>query len=213
MIYGIQTWGIRSLIKDHTDELYQKLSGAGISHIEPCVAIGYLGGFEQIIWSVDECIREYQKMQQYGLSIESVHLFAVDLLDLTEEIRRLLTAVPVRQVVVKTPQDLTRKGLLEGAFEYMALSDCLSDLGVKVAVHNEAAEIRTKIDDLSAYEWLIKMGQGKIFMQVDTGWLQAGGEDPESFLWRNKEAVSSVHFKDFADFSDLLTEVPYGNGA
>ena len=213
MIYGIQTFGIRSLIKENTEELYQKLSAAGINHIEPCVAIGYLGGFEQVIWSVDECIREYAKMQRYGLQILSIHLFSADILDMTEEIRRLIQAVPVKQVVVNTPQDLSRKGLLEGAFTYMALADTLADLKVIVAVHNNAKEISTRIDDLSAYEWLIKMGQGKLFMQVDTGWLEAGGEDPEAFLWKNKDVISSVHFKDFADFSDLKTEVPFGEGA
>ena len=213
MIYGIQTFGIRSLIKENTEELYQKLSAVGIQHIEPCVAIGYLGGFEQVIWGVDECIREYGKMQAYGLTIQSVHLFAADILDMTEEIRRLIKAVPVKQVVLKAPDDLSRKGLLECAFTYMALADTLTDLQVKVAVHNQAAEIQTRIDDLSAYEWLIKLGQGKIFMQVDTGWMQAGGEDPETFLWKNKDVISSVHFKDFADFSDLKTEVPFGEGA
>lgn len=49
--------------------------------------------------------------------------------------------------------------------------------------------------------------------QPDAGWLLYGGEDVEAFLWRNRDRVCSLHYKDFKENADgSLSETLIGKG-
>ncbi|MBR0087347.1 MAG: PD40 domain-containing protein [Lachnospiraceae bacterium] len=213
MYYGIQLFGLRDRIRENTEELYRAFQEAGFSHVEPVVAFGELGGFEKVLWNAEECVREYEKMKAFGLEIKSFHAFAADVLAAIPQIRAMHEVIPFTQVVLGVPQDLSRKNLTETAFKYMAAAEALQDLGITVAVHNNAAEIETKINGMTAYEWLVKACLGKVKMQVDVGWVLNGKEDPEAFLWRNQAIISSVHYKDMTDAADAATQCVYGKGA
>lgn len=211
MIFGIQQWGIRELCKKNTEKLYGELAENGITRFEPCVALSKLGGIEKQIWDVKECMKQYNIMMEFGIRVDSVHVFADDFLANKAVLLELVRNIPLKQVVMKMPQELTKERMLEAAYTYMIIADCLEQYGVKLALHNEQMDIETKIDSVSAYEWIIDACLDKVFMQVDVGWLLLGGEDPETFLWKNRHHITSVHYKDFAGKQNK-EEVIYGQG-
>ncbi|WP_051209198.1 PD40 domain-containing protein [Butyrivibrio sp. WCD3002] len=92
---------------------------------------------------------------------------------------------------------------------------CVSveEIGCQLLIHNEDADIKTKINGVSAYEYLLEICLGKVYAQVDAGWAMHAGENPVSLLWRNKDLVKSVHYKDFEKDADgSFREVRIGDG-
>lgn len=79
-------------------------------------------------------------------------------------------------------------------------------------LHNEAADISTKIDKKTAYEYLLDLCMGRVGAQIDVGWAMFAGEDPVALLWRNKERVKSIHYKDFLVPGEADSEVAVGEG-
>lgn len=213
MYYGVQMFGIRDLCKKNTEKLFGDLQLAGAAHFEPCLALETVGGFEKIIWTLEEFETNMPVLEKSGLTVESCHVFAQNLLLQIPQLNRLAKTYGIRQFVVKSPQELTKESLLQTAYTYMTVADGIAASGAKLVVHNGAAEISTKIEGRTAYEWLLDACLGKVGMQVDVGWLQYGGENVKEFLWRNRERVLSVHYKDFEDFSDSGSQICPGKGA
>lgn len=212
MYYGVQMFGIRDLCKNNTERLFENLHLAGVTHFEPCLALEEVGGFEQIIWTMDEFERNMPVLVEKGLTVKSCHVFAGNLRLAIPQLNRLAETYGICQFVVKCPPELTKESLLRTAYTYMAVADGIAGSGAKLVVHNGAGEISAKIEGRTAYEWMLDACLGKVGMQVDVGWLQYGGENPKNFLWRNRERVWSLHYKDFADFNDSNSQVCPGKG-
>lgn len=216
MYTGIQLFG---LLKDETDdisldEVFLKIKEAGYSHIEPCLCAEPIPvpAFKKIIWPFDEFKKNADKIKALGLGIDSVHIFFNNPVQYAKKLAELAKEYGITKYVAKCPRSTEREVLHETAMAYMQTAEILKDAGVELLVHNEAVDVSTKVLGTTAYEYLIDLCQGKVFMQPDLGWVAAGGVEPEKFLWRNQGRVRSLHYKDVKQVNGEFTEVLPGTG-
>lgn len=211
MKFGVQLYGPLSNMGGDVLEDLRALARAGITEIEPCVAMGALPLPEKVIWPMDWLMEHADEIMSMGLKINSIHVFSANLAGAIGELKVLAAKVGLKQFVVKTPNDISELSLHQAALTYMKAADELAEAGVDLLLHNEAADIQTKIAGRTAYERLLDLCMGKVYAQVDVGWVQFGGEDPVEFLVRNAWRVRSVHHKDFGPGAEPA-DVPLGTG-
>ena len=95
MIYGVQLFGISDLAKGDMDALGTALSEAGILQVEPFVALSPADGFEEMVWTMEECKENLLILKKYGIDADSVHIFSDDLARDRGQVIRLVREVPV----------------------------------------------------------------------------------------------------------------------
>lgn len=196
MKFGINLYGVLKDRKDTMDAL-RELRGLGYQRIEPCIAPAAFQGWEHVFWPADWLAAHLEEIRDLGLEIVSAHLIGWDASLDRDRLRELAERTGIRQLVVKSPQELTELSLHQAALGYMQLADALQDAGAELLLHNEQADIQTRIGGRTAYERLLSLCLGKVGAQVDVGWALAGGQDPEALLWRLGSGVKSLHYKDF----------------
>lgn len=212
MKFGVQLYGPLNNMPGNVMENLEALARAGVTEIEPCVAVGAFPAPESVIWPIDWLMVHVDEIRDMGLKINSIHVFAENLAGALGELKALAEKAGLRQYVVKTPDEISDITLQQAALTYMKASDELAPIGVTLLLHNEAGDIRTRIREKTAYEHLLDLCMGKVFAQVDVGWVQFGGEDPAEFLRRNAWRVKSVHYKDFPAGGTEPVDVPVGSG-
>lgn len=213
MKFGVQLFGILKGNQAAPEEIFRLIRKAGAAQVEPCIATKPIEGFENVIWTMERFEELAPKMKESGLEISSCHIMTDDLIGNMDRLQYLANVHKIRQFVVKSPQDLSEKSLQETALCYIQAAQKLAEYGAELLLHNEAAEISTKIDGRTAYEYLLDLCLGRVGAQVDVGWVMFAGEDAEHFLWRNKERVKSIHYKDFQTPGKPDSETAVGEGA
>ena len=196
MRYGVNLWGVSAGWGAGVIETLTGLKALGYQCVEPCVSFEPIEGFEKRIWPFDTFKELAPKIKEIGLDIVSVHMFG-NLAENIAKMRELSEAYGVKQFVVKAPKELTPLSLQRTALNYMHAADAIADTGARLLLHNEAAEFETKVGGKSAYEYLLDLCLGKVDAQIDVGWAMYAGEDPKALLWRNRDRVKSLHYKDF----------------
>lgn len=199
MNFGVQLFGVMNTMRDTpAEEIFRSLRGAGISFAEPCVSSFLIPGLEHAFWSYEAFHSRFLPLlKQCGLGVFSVHFASLNLLQDLPLIRKMAEEDGIRQFIVKSPRDLSRERLQQAAIEYTSAADRMREFGAELLLHNEQADTETVIGGRAACEYLLDLCLGRVGMQADAGWLLAAGCDPETFLWRNKSRIRSVHYKDF----------------
>lgn len=197
MDLGVNLFGVLSHSQLPETETLRKLRDIGYTHIEPCLALDPIPGFEHVIWPVSHFMVLLPVIRGLGLQVRSAHIFGAALGARGEALCRLSREAGIRAYVVKAPQEADDCALQQAAMTYLTLADSLAEAGVKLLLHNEAADIRTKSHGKTVCERLLDLCQGRVGLQADVGWAMAGGEDPAAFLRRNRDALFSLHYKDF----------------
>lgn len=211
MKFGVQLYGPLSSMQGDVMEKLRVLAEAGITEIEPCVAIEPIPGAEGILWPLEWLMEHGKEIAAMGLQIRSAHVFAENLPASVGRMRALAGELSLRQFVVKSPRELTETSLHQAALNFRKAAAELAESGVSLLIHNEAADIKTKIAGKTAYEYLLDLCADQVGAQVDVGWVQFGGEDPLDFLHRNAWRVKSLHHKDFGTGAEPK-DVPIGSG-
>jgi len=212
MKFGVQLFGPLNNMSGDVMENLKALAQAGITEVEPCVTVGTFPAPEGVVWPIDWLLAHADEIMEMGLTINSIHVFAENLAGEVEPLKTLAKKVRLRQYVVKTPYGISEISLQQAALTYMQVADDLTEIGVNLLLHNEAADIQTKIAGKTAYEHLLDLCMGKVFAQVDVGWVKFGREDPVEFLERNAWRVKSIHHKDFPTGGAEPVDVPVGSG-
>lgn len=212
MRFGVQLFGVLNGNQKKEEEIFRLLRETGVGFVEPCITTGRIEGFENVIWTTEHFEELMPLLKENGLTAVSCHIFSRDLSADIERLRYLADVCGIRQFVVKSPQDLSERSLQETALNYIQTAQKLAGSGAELLVHNEAADIRTRIGGRTAYEYLLDLCLGRVGAQIDAGWALYAGEDPEALLWRNKERVKSVHYKDFSVPGDPDSETAVGEG-
>ncbi|MBR1497409.1 MAG: PD40 domain-containing protein [Oscillospiraceae bacterium] len=189
-------WGVSADWGAGVIETLAGLKSLGYQCVEPCVSFEPIDGFETRIWPYDTFRELAPKIRELGLDIVSIHIFG-DLCSNTGRLRALAELYGVKQFVVKCPKELDELHLQQTALNYMHAADAIAGAGARLLLHNEAAEIASSIGGKSAYEYLLDLCLGKLDAQVDVGWAMFAGADPKALLWRNRDRVKSLHYKDF----------------
>ncbi len=197
MILSAQLFGICFNSPLPVEETLAKLKDLGYSAVEPCVATFRIPNMDKAIWPVEDFETYMPKIQELGLNVESVHFFGNPLNACIDEMQRLAKTYGIKYFVVKTPQDMSLLSLQKASMEYLTVADALAEVGAKLLLHNEQADIAEKIHGKTAYEYLLDLCQDRVFAQVDVGWVYMGGENVMELLKRNKTRIAAIHYKDF----------------
>lgn len=212
MIFGIQLYGILNHRQSDVMETLRELRALGFHQIEVCISLEPIFGMEHTIWPVEWFQGHAWEIRNLGLKVVSAHIFEQNLTASVERLKRLAIEYGIRQFVVKTPQEMTSENLQQAALTFMQVADTLAEVGAELLLHNEAADIKTRIGGRTAYEHMLALCQGKVGAQVDTGWVYAAGEDPETLLWRIAPLVKSLHYKDLRRNGEKLLPAVIGSG-
>ena len=80
--------------------------------------------------------------------------------------------------------------------------------GLELAYHNHNVEFRKLQDGKTGYEILLKeTDPALVKLEVDAGWVAAGGADPAALIAANADRVRLVHFKDFSTVTPPINEL------
>jgi sugar phosphate isomerase/epimerase len=80
--------------------------------------------------------------------------------------------------------------------------------GLVFAYHNHNVEFRKVEGGTTGYEILLKeTDPALVKLEVDAGWVAAGGGDPAALIAANAERVKLIHFKDFSTVTPPINEL------
>lgn len=82
------------------------------------------------------------------------------------------------------------------------LGDAASKRGIQFAYHNHNVEFRKFQGGETGYSILLaETDPGLVKLEVDAGWMAAGGADPAAVISANAARVRLLHFKDFSSIT------------
>jgi len=80
--------------------------------------------------------------------------------------------------------------------------------GLVFAYHNHNVEFRKLDGGTTGYEILLKeTDPALVKLEVDAGWVAAGGGDPAALIAANADRVKLIHFKDFSTVTPPINEL------
>ena len=197
MDLGIQLFGVLAGAEVSVRDALGKVRELGYTHVEPCLALEPLGAFEDVIWPLADFDGYMETVAGLGLKVNSVHIFGHSLNSQADILRALAEKWGIQAFVVKVPEHPDALRMQETSIAWLTLADALREAGAGLLIHNEASDIAEKVNGKTLCEHMLDLCQGRVGLQADVGWVMQGGENPLSFLRRNRNLVRSVHFKDF----------------
>lgn len=215
MKFGIQTYGSRKEWEKDLEGFCKAVSGWGLKRLEPCVAFDRKAEQAGLgFWTPEQVQNALPLLEKYGMEIVSFHAFASDVEAALPALCGLVKACGAKQVVLPCPADISEESYQAYGAMCKRLAGALKGENAQLLLHNGGEEIKAKLDGRTAYEFLLDACGGEVFAQPDVGWLFAGGEDPEAFLWRNGERVKAIHYKDYSrgDEEQPAREMAVGEG-
>lgn len=146
--------------------------------------------------------KEVNKMcEEIGLVPISAHVPFVDLIEHTEETLDCYQAVGCSYVVIPYLTEEYRPGaekfdeVIRGA---KVIGEAAAKRGMVLQYHNHDFEF-TKIDGRYALDILYEeVGPELLQTQLDTCWVNVGGENPVEYVKKYAGRIPTVHLKDFA---------------
>ena len=208
MKFGIQMFGAYQIFKQNPEKFFSEAARAGFSLIEPRLA-SQSGG---VAWNLEQLEKYLKLMGNYGLSVYSCQILPSDFEALLPKLKNVTEKYGIRQYVLPCPSPVTEEHYQKEIQHLKELAIQTHSFGAELLLHNSAEESAQRFGKMTAYEWLLEKGEGKLGAQVDVGWLLYGGEDPEAFLWRNRDRVRSLHYKDMKWSQGKMTETSIGKG-
>ena len=106
----------------------------------------------------------------------------------------------------------TREDVEAIARELSALAPRAADHGLVLGYHNHAFEFSNRIDGVSAYEVFADALSDDVVLELDTYWVQVGGDDPVAVIGKYGDKVRFLHVKDGDGSHDDKQQVAVGNG-
>lgn len=213
MRFGVNLFGAYDCYKDNPDDFFRKMAETGYKYVEPCIALEPLKFELPQFWSEEALEKYVPAYEKAGLSAFTCHALVTNWVNAAEKLITFHEKYGFDRYIICYSCPIEKEAYAGYAEQLMELADEVSKEGIQLLLHNGDDDVKGKIEGISAYEWLIHACQGKIGAEPDTGWLIAGGEDPEAFLWRNKEYIQAVHYKDMKKAEDgSFVETPIGTG-
>ena len=195
------------------------------------IGYGYVEAFAMAITN----IAEFRKMLgDAGLGCPSGH-FAFGFMP-TEKVLDDATAMGVKYVVSSVlPAEQSKEGGQKSvdvgaviqkmnhlaADDFKAMAAMANQIGESAkkrdlvfAYHNHNVEFKKLEGGTTGYEILLKeTDPALVKLEVDAGWMAAGGADPAALIRENAGRVKLMHFKDFSTITPPINELSAAAGA
>ena len=231
MRFGIQLFGACKNISGSPKEIFPKIKEAGYCMTEPCVMTEVPAAYRGIVFEEKAFQETALLIKEAGLEIAAVHLLSGDGTIDVSLATRLHKQAGITSFVVKLPpfekggvQHIDGKSdtfaeetaviaAEKAVFALRQAAEALREEGAELLLHNEEKDIRTKIDGMTAYEWVLRRVGTVLKAEVDVGEVFFAGEDPVELLERLQPWVKMVHYKDFTVPGDRSTETAIGRGS
>ena len=213
MKLGVQLYGSMHLYHNDPQKYLKDLKNAGYEIIEPCIL--FEGAPTNRGWRAEEFSCHAKLVKENAQKMISAHIIAEDFSKCTDEIVSIAKQFEIKAMVVGFNGPFTNEEVEDFSKKCLKLIEKLQPVGTELWLQNCGAEIRTKLNKITAYEAVLKYCDGRLGAQVDTGWVVCGGENLEDFLNRNAEYIRSIHHKDIFEISQNLDDtqnVAIGDG-
>ena len=197
MRYGLQMYGLNPIFLQDKEGFLKRITAAGYRYLEPCLMLDAIPGLETRAWTEADFAENRPLLNKYGVKTNSCHVFTQDIFTDLPRIVSIAKEYGLTQIVLPCPKEINPAV----ASDLTQVGDALKRVGLQLLIHNDK-------DDLG-YGWLLMASGDSVGAQVDVGWLLYNGIDPETFLWKNKSKVWSLHYK---DFDEEKREVGVGRG-
>lgn len=182
---GIQLFTISHLEEPIPDQL-QRVADAGFDVAEPFT----LG---------DEDPSDIgDAFDETGVGNAGAHVGLEALEEDFEETVDAWTTVGVETFVIPAVDEeyfQSAEGVREIAERINAMADRLEERDLKLGYHNHEFEF-VDLATQTAYECFVERTNENVLLQIDTGLVAAGGEDPVALIARMGERVDSLHARD-----------------
>ncbi len=209
--FGLQTYGAKLEWQKNPERFFETIQALGYRQLEPCITFDEEEGNPQGFWTPAQAERYAPALENLDMLYRSAHVFTGDLEKALPEMIRLAERCGIQEYVLPCPGEIAVDVYLSYAALCKRCAAVLKEHGIGLLFHNGGREIQGKLGGKTAYEYLLDACGGLVGAQPDIGWLYAGGEDPEAFLWRNEARVCSLHYKDMKAGTPAK-EVPVGEG-
>jgi sugar phosphate isomerase/epimerase len=190
--------------------------------LKQLAAIGY--GYVEAFAMAISNIPEFKKMlADAGLGCPSGH-FGFGFMP-TEKVLDDASALGVRYAVSSVlPSGPAKSGDVGGIMQKMnhltaddfkgmaatanQIGESAKKHGLQFAYHNHNVEFRKFEGEQTGYDILLKeTDPALVKLEVDAGWVAAGGGDPAKLIAANADRVKLIHFKDFSTVTPPINEL------
>lgn len=193
MRYGLQMYGLNPIFLKDKEGFLKRITAAGYRYLEPCLI---LGDFPQMAghgWTEEDFAANKALLERYGVKTNSCHVFSSDIFSDLPRLVKIAKEYGITQVVLPCPKEINPAV----AADLTQVGDALQKVGLQLLLHNDKGDL--------GYGWLLMASGPSVGAQVDVGWLQYNGTDPETFLWKFRKKVWSLHYKDFDEDGKEVT--------
>lgn len=205
MKYGVQMFGSSKIFNADPKGYIESIAKMGYMQLEPCMVLS--GEALPFAWNWGN-IEEFTAMAKAnGLELDSVHFFAKEFWNSVPEMKKAAEIAGFKRFVLGYRGEFTKEALDEFAAHVVETADELAKDGFEIWIHNNAREIASQVEGMSAYEYILRACGGKLGAQVDTGWVECGGRRMQDFLEVNAQYIRSIHHKDIEAVTEDLRKV------
>jgi sugar phosphate isomerase/epimerase len=196
---GLQLYSVREQLPKDFDGTLEKLSALGIKEVE---AAGYF----------NKPAKDFRhSLDQAGLRCVSTHHSLTDLRPKLDQFIEYGHAIGIEYMICSwagVHRDPSRKGELNlddwhyVADEFNKIGEKVKGSGLIFGYHNHIVEFGTE-GGVVFYDELLKRTDPKlVVMEMDCGWVVAGGHNPVEYLSKTPERFPLLHVKDFVKQPD-----------
>lgn len=181
---ALQPYTLREEIKKDFFGTYQRVADIGYQGVE--------------VGMPPEGITVHQmkkRLDEMGLKAISCHAGLDQLTNDLPSVTNFINEMGAKYVVISHRFD-TKEAVLESAEQFNQIGKKCKEQGIQFLYHNHDWEF-VKFDGEYALDLLLKETDPNLVkMELDTYWVQKGGEDPAKYLQKLKNRCPLLHVKD-----------------
>ena len=199
MEYGIQMYSVRDITEKNMDGALKALAEMGYKFVE-------FAGFFGI--PADEI---KAMLDKYGLKVSGTHTGWQEIAEHYEETLAYHKAIGNTRIIVPGA-DLTTKAKLDAFIDMMnEFQPKLAAEGITLGYHNHDIEFM-RMEDGSLILELLYDNAPALQGEIDTFWVQAGGQNPADWVRKLSGRMPLLHLKDYGIHERQRAMFPIGSG-
>lgn len=189
MKLALQLYSIRDAVNgENVNEIFASLAAMGYEGVELAGLYGMSA--EEIKAAADKA----------GLAVVSAHIPYTELIGNGEEWIANLKTLDCHQAVIPHMQTANLPGgenWAEAEGNIRSIAKAMKEAGILLAYHNHDFEFE-KVGDEYKLDMLYRIfDESELKTQIDTCWVNVGGENPVSYVEKYAGRAPTVHLKDF----------------
>lgn len=198
---SVQLYTIRHALADDRGAALSRLAGLGFGTVELYDFVDLAGSYADLLAERDLVAPSGHAMligQDAGKVFEAAQVIGMR---------------TVIQPMVEAERWADRDGVLATACALNELAIQAADRGLVVGYHNHWWEVESRIGGTTALEVFADLLDDAVVLEVDTYWVETGGERAVGLLERLGDRVSFLHIKDGPATQEPIDQVAVGAGS